>query len=167
MVSIGKDDAAALGAEAPRGRLQEPDHAEAQLPVAQRRLLFADAFGEVADDLLQRLARLDVRAPDVPGSIADQQLAAIIQACTQVDPAVVDLDRLGRVQLVEDQALPRPGEDHLADLDRREPVDVEVGQQPIVVVDIDVGHIFHVRVGVGASPSRDAPRLAAQDVVDD
>ena len=89
------------------------------------------------------------------------------EALAQLDAPVVDFDRLGGVELVEDQALARPREDHLADLHRRQPVDVEVRQHPVVVVHVDVGDVLDVAVGVGASPRRDAPGLAAKYVVDD
>ena len=86
--------------------------------------------------------------PDVAGAVVDHQFATLVDAFAQFNSSVVDLDRLGRVQVVEDQALLRTGENHLPNLDRREPVDVEIGQQPVVVVDVDVGHVFHVGVGV-------------------
>ena len=53
-----------------------------------------------ANDRLQRLAGLDVRAPDVAGAVADEQPAALVDRVAsgpsghEVDPAVVDLDRL-------------------------------------------------------------------------
>ena len=47
--------------------------------VAQRWLLVADALGEVTDHRLQRLARLNVRAPDVAGAVVDHQFAALVR----------------------------------------------------------------------------------------
>src|SRR5512135_857409 len=106
--SVGKNDAAPLGPNAPGRRLQKPDHAQPHRPVAERGLPLPDALGEVGDHPLQRLSRLDVRAPDVAGAIADHELAPILEALAQLDAPVVDFDRLGGVELVEDQALARP-----------------------------------------------------------
>src|SRR5262249_8974244 len=152
--------------DARRRRLQQPHHPQPQPPVAQRRLGGADALGEVGGHAAQRLGRLDVRAPDVAATVADQQPVPAAGP-VHLDAAVVELDRLGGVQLVEDQALARAGEDHLPDLDRRQPVDVEVGRQPLAVVDVDVGDVLDGRVGGGAPPGGDAPGRGPQDVVDD
>src|SRR5262245_60352132 len=100
---VTEDHPAALGPDAPGGGLQQADDAQPQLPVADRRAPLQGALGEVAGHRLQRLARLDVRAPDVAAAVVDQQLAPLLLAGAELDPLVVDLDRLGRVQLVEDQ----------------------------------------------------------------
>src|SRR5262245_31204047 len=76
----GQDDAAALGADAATGGLQVADHPQAQPAVADRRAALADALGEVADDALQRLARLNVRAEHVTGAVADQQPPPALRA---------------------------------------------------------------------------------------
>src|SRR3954454_8817705 len=92
--SIGEDDAAALRPDAPGRGLELADHAQAQFPVAERRLAVADALGEMADHPLEGLARLDVRASDVAGAIADQEPVPFLGRLSQLDPPVVDLDRL-------------------------------------------------------------------------
>src|SRR5437764_180347 len=110
---VGEYDAPPLGADAACRGFEEADDAEPEPPVADRRLPLPDALGEVGDHPAERLARLDVGAPDVAGPVINQQLPATLGALVQVDPAVVHLDRLGRVELVEDQALAGAGEDHL------------------------------------------------------
>src|SRR5687767_1791733 len=64
--SVGTDyHATTLGADAARGRLEQPDDAQPEPAVADRRgVSFANAPGKVAHRPLERLARLDVRAPD-------------------------------------------------------------------------------------------------------
>src|SRR6266700_704260 len=57
---VTQDHPAALGPDAAGGGLQHADHAQPQLPVADRRLAAEDALGEVGDHRLQRLAGLDV-----------------------------------------------------------------------------------------------------------
>ena len=91
--------------EAARRGLQEPDHAQTEIPIAQGRFSLADALGEMTHDRLQGLSRLDVRAPDITRTIVDHELVPIVRALAEIDAAVVDLDRLSRVELVEDQAL--------------------------------------------------------------
>src|SRR5438128_2212694 len=122
-----KNDASALGADAARGGLEQTDDAEAEVPVAKRRDPIANAVGELADHGLQRLARLNIGTPDIAAAVAHEHLVPLGQVLPQLDAAVVNLDWLGSVQLVEDQAFAGAGEDHLANLDGRQPVDVEVG----------------------------------------
>src|SRR4051812_38493167 len=101
IVSVGKDDAAPLGPEAAVRRVEEPGHPQAHPAVAERRLALPDALGEMSDHRLERLARLDVGAPDIAGAVADEELAPALGPLAEFDAAVVDLDRLGGVQLVE------------------------------------------------------------------
>src|SRR5881227_742427 len=97
---VWKHYPSALRPDAPRRSFQQADHAQTQLPVADRRLAVADALGKVRHHALQRLAGIDLRAPDVAAAIPDQQLAPLLGALAHVDAAVVHFDRLGRVQLV-------------------------------------------------------------------
>src|SRR6476659_2681920 len=94
---VREDDAAALGPNAPGGGLQVADDAEAQPAVAGRRPAGADTLREMGDDPLQGLARLDVRAHDVAGAVADQEPPAAVGVAGEVDAAVVDPPRFGRV----------------------------------------------------------------------
>ena len=105
MEPIGKDNPAPLSAQAARRGLQKPDHAQTEIPIAQGRFSLADALGEMTHDRLQGLSRLDVRAPDITRTIVDHELVPIVRALAEIDAAVVDLNRLSRVELVEDQAL--------------------------------------------------------------
>src|SRR5271165_6582042 len=104
MEPIGKDNPAPLSVQAARRELQKPDHAQTEIPIAQGRFSLADALGEMTHDGLQGLSRLDVRAPDITRTIVDHKLVPIVRALAEIDAAVVDLDRLSRVELVEDQA---------------------------------------------------------------
>src|SRR4051794_17986913 len=98
IIPVGEDDPAALGPDAAGRGLQQADHAQAEVAVAQGPPPPANAFGEVADHLLERLAGLDVRAPDVTAAVVDQELAPLLDALPQLDAAVVNLDGLGGVQ---------------------------------------------------------------------
>ncbi len=137
-----------------------------QVPAAQRYLSFANAFREVAHDTRQGFLRRDMRAPDVAGPIVDLGLVPRFFAGSDIDAAVVDLDLLGRVQIVENQALARSGEDHLPKLHRRQPIHMEVGHHPVAVIHVDISDVLDVRVGVSASPGGDAPRLVIEHIID-
>src|SRR4051812_1533980 len=66
---IIEDDAAALSADAPRGGFEQAHDAQAELAIAERGLVLADATCEVSHDLLERLARFHTRAEDVAAAI--------------------------------------------------------------------------------------------------
>src|SRR5436190_496431 len=89
---VAEDHTTALGPDAPGGGLQQPDDAQPQLPVADRRLALQDALGEVAGHRLQWLARLKVRAPDVAAAVVDHQSAPLLLARAELDALVVHLD---------------------------------------------------------------------------
>src|SRR5262249_27378126 len=101
-----KDDPSSLGTNTARGCFQHTHHTDTHLPVADRRLALTDALREMGNDPLQGFSRLHVRAPDVARSIADLDLANLLNAGGDLDAPVVDLDGLTSVQLVEDEALP-------------------------------------------------------------
>src|SRR5262249_17753361 len=130
-----EDDSAALGADAAIGGLEQSHNAKAEAPIADRCLLSADAIGEVRHDAAEGFARFNLWAVDVSAAVVDQQAAALLKRLwrggrlADIDPLVVDLDGLGGVELIENQAAARSSEDHLSDLDGREPVDVDVRQQ--------------------------------------
>src|SRR5262245_66677411 len=68
--AVGQHDPPALGPDAPGRRLKQFDDAQPKAAVADRLLAVADALGKVGDGRLKGFARLDVRAPHVPGPVA-------------------------------------------------------------------------------------------------
>jgi len=59
----------------------------------------------------------------------------------RADSAIVNSDTLAGVQIVVDQALIAAASDHRTDLNYREPVDVEIGDQAVAEIQVEVSHI--------------------------
>src|SRR3954452_8142315 len=68
---IGQDHAPALGADASRSCLEHSDDAETEAAVRFRHFSLDDALRKMADHCLERLARFDMRAPDVAAAVID------------------------------------------------------------------------------------------------
>src|SRR5262245_1381250 len=92
-----QDNSASLGLDASRRGLEEPNHSKSEPPVAQGSRAVADTLGKVTDDIQERLARLDMRAPTIAGAIANLHPPDLLGCLRDVDPAVVHLDRLGGI----------------------------------------------------------------------
>src|SRR6185503_17871962 len=88
-------------------------------------------------------------------------------ALGEVDPPPEHLYGLGGVEFVENNALARTGKNDLPHFHRRQPVDVERRHHLVAVVNVYVGDVLDVGVGVRAAPCRDAARGVPDDVVDD
>jgi hypothetical protein len=103
--SLGKDNSAALSPDTSGGGFQNPDYPQACLPVAHRNLFLPDTLREMTYHGLQCFSRSHVGAPDVTRPIADQNLTPFLGAAIQLDPSVIDLDRLGRMKVIKDKTL--------------------------------------------------------------
>src|SRR3954468_724838 len=114
MDSIGKNDSAPLCTNAPIGCFEQLHNAQAHSPVTQRRLALRNTFSEVARDPLERLGGIDIGAPYVARTVSHEKLALRFVAGLAVElySTIVNLNRFAGVQLIEDQALARPGEYH-------------------------------------------------------
>ena len=73
-----EDDAAALGADAVCCRFEQPNNTQPEKTVADRGFLFANAFGEMPHDRLQRLGVLNLGAEDVAAAVVHHQSAPLL-----------------------------------------------------------------------------------------
>src|SRR2546430_9109401 len=81
---IGQDHAPALGADAPRSGLEHSDDAETEAAVRFRHFSLDDALRKMADHRLKRLARLDMRAPDIAAPVIDHSFSPLFRAGAQL-----------------------------------------------------------------------------------
>src|SRR5262249_7805673 len=84
-----------------------------------------DAVGEVLDYVGERLRRVEPRRDDVTRTVRDEDLPDPLGIRRHVHAAVVDLDALGMIKIVVDDAPPRAADHEVPDLDGGEPVDVD------------------------------------------
>ncbi len=70
--AIRQNDPTALGADTTGGRLEQLDDTHSHPSIAEARDTVPDALGKVSHYPLQGFARLDVRAPDIAGTIVDE-----------------------------------------------------------------------------------------------
>ena len=127
------------GLDAHLGRLQNPHHAKPGLAVGHRLLTTLDAIEEVPDLHRQGFCPVQRRGPHIATAIAHLQLVdplAIVRL--DLDALVVNPELLRRFDVVEDDHAFATAKEHLAHLDRAEPVDVKVRNQLVVEVEMQV-----------------------------
>ena len=81
---------------------------------------------------LKCLRHIELRRPHIPGAVADALLVGVLLSAVHGDPLVVDLDLLARLKVVVDDHLPAPSDQGPADLDRSQPVHVQVGDRVVL-----------------------------------
>src|SRR6266850_431096 len=117
-------------------RHESPDDAEAEARLRERRPAAHDRLDEFLALVLQRLARLDLRADDV--AVADEQPEFAVRIGDRLadrDAALEDADALDVVQVVEHDAAPAAHGDDLPHFVRVRPADVNVADDVVVVAE--------------------------------
>ena len=139
-------------------------------PLLKGSLVLSDALDEILGLGLEGLGRLELGDVDVARAVAHEQIVDAVPAvgALEVDAAVVDLDLLVGVEVVPDEHLLVAADQGLADLDRAEPVDVEMGDESVALeLDGDIGDVFESALEVDGAVGRDGHRLLVDDMVHD
>ena len=105
------------------------DDLEPQRGVGAGHAARPDGLREVLELQAQRLPRVDARDHDVAAAVGELVLAEVLGR-DEVHAAVVDADGLVGLGVVVDDHPLAPDHDHLADLARREPGDLDVRVRP-------------------------------------
>ena len=104
----------------------------------------------------------------VAGAVRHEDLPArLLVGLVEVHAFVVDAHLLARVHVVVDQHALLAADEHLPDLDRRQPVDVEVTQEAVVEMHGDVRDVLVLKVGDAGAVGRYGNRALVDEVVHD
>jgi hypothetical protein len=114
----------------------------------------------------ERFAHLHLRRPHVAHAIVDERPVHGL-ARRDVDAAVVHAELLARLDVIVDEHTPAAADEHLADLDRREPVDVQVCDEARRIVQGQVGDIHQPARCVRRAGGRHGARALGDEIVDD
>ena len=83
------------------------------------------------------------------------------------DPLVVDLDLLARLEIVIDDHLAAAADQRSPDLHRRQPIDVDMGDQIALEEDVEIGDVFGLAHHMAHAGCRNRDRALRQDEVHD
>ena len=108
---------------------------------------------------------LEARRPHVAAPVAHQEIVDALPA-RDLDALVVDLELLGRLEIVPDEHLPVTTKERRAHLHGGKPVDVHVGDHVVREIERDVGEVL-VTVQVRLAGGDDLLGLKTDHVVDD
>src|SRR5215468_6381766 len=153
------------------GRLdghEGPDDADAEARVRQRRGPGSNRRDEFQALVLQRLARLHLRADDV--AVADEQLELAERFGDRLADryaALEDAHALHVVQVVEDDAAAAADDDDLAHLVRVGPADVDVADHAVAVAERGERDVVAVGAQHARADGRGPLRLRLQQIVED
>ena len=121
--------------------------------------------------LRQRLGDIEMRRPHVAGPIADHAPDSLSPCVRRLavkrDALVVDLDLFARLEIVVDDHLLAAADQRAAHLDRRQPVDVDVGDQVALEVQRQIGDVLRLAGDVAHARRGDGHRPLRQDIVHD
>ena len=106
-------------------------------------------------------------AHHVAGAIADAHFLDLLRVFGEADALVVDLDLLGRLEIVVGDHLLAAAEQDLAHLDRRQPAHVDVRDGARIVEERDVREILGRAREMVDAARRDRDRMLAEQVVED
>ena len=115
----------------------------------------------------QRLGAVELRRPHVAGAITDAHFLDLLRVVGEADALVVDLDLLGRLEIVVGDHLLAAAEQDLAHLDRREPAHVDVRDGARIVEQRDVREVLRRAGEMVDAARRDRDRVFAEQVVED
>ena len=143
------------------GRFKYFDHPQTCRTIIDGCSIIQDAINEVFKFDLQSLALFDSGRPHISRTVTHEQFIDALPV-GDLHAFIVDLNFLVGLEIVPDQHLFFTADQSGSNLDRRKPVDVDVGDHVAGKVDSDEGH---VRQTVYVLPTRRDDRSAKSSYV--
>src|SRR5579883_796100 len=150
------------------GCFKHAHHTQTGITIRQRSRPVLDGIGKVLRFDAQSFGDVELRAEHIARAVGDQLFVNRLGATVaHRDAFVVKLDLFARLQIVVDDHLSAAADQRLANFDRREPVDVEVGDQRAVVKGGYVGDVFGGALHMTNAGGRNRDRELGQNVLHD
>jgi len=101
----------------------------------------------------------------IPYPIPHHLLVDIIGIIIQDNPLIINLYFLIRFHIIIDNHLLGAGYQNLAQFHRRQPVDMDMRQKIVGVINGQIGYVFDARIKMTGSDGADKFRFASQHII--